>query len=63
MSTIYPQEIPSPCVENCCLDLHDICLGCHRHVDEITGWRIATRQQKVAILERCKQRKDVNIRS
>ena len=30
--------VESPCVRNCCLDDDDICMGCFRSVDEITGW-------------------------
>jgi len=39
------------------LDNHDICLGCHRHIDEITGWQSFTSEQKLSILKRCNERK------
>ncbi|TXH95648.1 MAG: DUF1289 domain-containing protein [Rheinheimera sp.] len=42
--------IDNPCVRNCCLDQSDICLGCGRHVDEITGWHRATDAEKQQIL-------------
>jgi len=32
------EAIPSPCVRNCCLDEHDVCLGCGRTLDEIRLW-------------------------
>jgi predicted Fe-S protein YdhL (DUF1289 family) len=48
----------SPCVRNCCLDEHDICVGCYRHIEEIIGWRSKSESQKVDILLLCAQRKD-----
>jgi predicted Fe-S protein YdhL (DUF1289 family) len=30
--------VKSPCVYICCLDDKDVCLGCYRTCDEITGW-------------------------
>ena len=48
--------IDSPCVRNCCLDESDICLGCHRSLKEICGWQAASREEKLEILERCRQR-------
>lgn len=52
------KTIQSPCVDQCCLDENDICLGCFRRIDEITGWYDATDASKKAILENCKQRKN-----
>lgn len=46
----------SPCVGNCCLDPDDICLGCQRHINEITGWHQANREQRREILLRCENR-------
>lgn len=48
--------INNPCVRNCCLDQTDICLGCGRHVDEITGWHQATEQEKQQILQKAAER-------
>ncbi len=53
----------SPCVRNCCLDDADICLGCFRHLDEIVGWQAFTEQEKIAILDLCRERKDNRIDS
>jgi len=50
-------KIVSPCVRNCCLNEQDICLGCFRHLDEITGWMAMTEQEQLATLALCKQRK------
>jgi hypothetical protein len=48
--------VASPCVRNCCLDDHDICLGCHRSVQEIMAWGSADNDERRAILERAAQR-------
>jgi uncharacterized protein len=44
------KPIQSPCVSNCCLDDKDICLGCYRHIDEITGWHSADHEQRKRII-------------
>ncbi len=49
-------DIASPCVRNCCLDKQDICLGCHRHIDEIMAWRTLDSQAKEDVLVLCQQR-------
>jgi predicted Fe-S protein YdhL (DUF1289 family) len=56
------QEIQSPCVDNCCLDEKDVCLGCFRSIDEITGWHDATDQQKLKILNNCDVRRNQQIK-
>ncbi|MDB2705087.1 DUF1289 domain-containing protein [Pseudomonadota bacterium] len=43
-------EIQSPCVRNCCLDNNDICLGCHRSLEEIMQWSQSDDKQKKIIL-------------
>ncbi|MDC8831758.1 DUF1289 domain-containing protein [Alteromonas gilva] len=48
--------VSSPCIGNCCLDPDDICLGCQRHIDEITGWHHADVTERRAILLRCQER-------
>jgi predicted Fe-S protein YdhL (DUF1289 family) len=53
-------NIQSPCVNNCCLDENDICLGCFRSIDEIMGWYEATNEQKVIVLTHCEQRRKQN---
>ena len=50
------KRLRSPCVSNCCLDDEDICLGCFRHIDEITGWHSASDLQKIEIIEVAKKR-------
>lgn len=54
-------EVLSPCVSHCALDNDDICLGCHRHIDEIVGWCHLDNQGKMQILARCQQRQDSKI--
>lgn len=51
-------NVESPCVRNCCLNNKDICLGCFRHIDEITGWLNKTNSEKQEILDICQQRRD-----
>ena len=50
------QPVASPCVRNCCLDDHDVCLGCGRSIAEIVGWNSATRNEKLEIIFRSKSR-------
>jgi predicted Fe-S protein YdhL (DUF1289 family) len=44
-------SIQSPCIDNCCLDDEDICLGCFRSIHEILVWRASTDVQRSAILQ------------
>jgi len=50
-------NVQSPCIRNCCLNNDDICVGCFRHLDEITGWQNSSEVEKQKILQDCKQRK------
>jgi len=49
--------LPSPCVRNCCLDEHEICLGCGRSLDEIKDWGSAPDPVRQQILERAASRR------
>jgi len=52
MSTGNPGTVvPSPCVDRCCLDDDDVCLGCGRHVREIIEWSSAGNERRLAIRE------------
>lgn len=51
------EMIASPCVSLCCLDNQDICVGCFRHIDEITGWHSADNQRRQEILNNCETRR------
>lgn len=52
-----PDFVASPCVSQCCLDEDDVCVGCFRHVDEITGWHGANSERRREILKNTQQRK------
>lgn len=49
--------IESPCVSLCCLDEDDVCMGCLRHINEITGWHAMSNEQKQRLLEVLEQRR------
>lgn len=51
------EEVPSPCVRNCCLDEHEVCLGCGRSLDEIRDWGSAVAAERLQILERAARRR------
>lgn len=42
----------SPCIGFCQLDVHGVCLGCRRTVQEISHWSGCSPAQKLAILRR-----------
>ncbi len=48
----------SPCIRQCCLDEQDICVGCYRTLQEIVNWSACTDEQKIAIKQQCKIRKE-----
>ncbi|WP_394495638.1 DUF1289 domain-containing protein [Shewanella sp. ENK2] len=51
--------VNSPCIGNCCLDEQDVCLGCHRRLDEILGWHKMTDNQKRELIQALSQRSTV----
>ncbi len=51
------KPIPSPCIQRCCLDTQDICIGCFRSLNEITAWSTAGYQEQLDILARAEQRR------
>lgn len=50
-------KVKSPCVSLCCLDEDDVCMGCFRHVDEITGWLHMDEKQRQALLNELDKRR------
>ncbi|WP_284300205.1 DUF1289 domain-containing protein [Thalassotalea loyana] len=50
-------EAHSPCINNCCLNEHDICMGCYRSIEEICQWRSLTREEKSAVYQKIVVRK------
>jgi uncharacterized protein len=49
--------LPSPCIRNCCLDEHEICLGCGRSLDEIRDWGGAPDAKRREILAKAATRR------
>lgn len=47
-----------PCTRNCCLNDGDICLGCFRSLDEITGWNEAHEDARRMIMGKARQRRE-----
>mgnify|MGYP003637539432 FL=1 len=50
------EEIRSPCVSICALDMDDVCVGCQRTGEEITRWWGMSSTEKLATLEKAKER-------
>lgn len=48
---------PSPCIGHCELDKQDMCMGCFRMLDDITGWRQKTPAEKQQTLDECEIRR------
>lgn len=53
---LKPSATDSPCVRNCCLDEHDVCLGCGRELQEILRWQSASNEDREAIRAAAKHR-------
>ncbi len=51
-------SVASPCVRNCCLDQHDVCIGCGRTLEEIIRWGDAVDKEKFQILVDAEKRKE-----
>ena len=57
-SIVTPNEPESPCNRRCTLDPDaDICLGCYRTLEKITGWLSYSAKQKLAVLGKLPARK------
>jgi predicted Fe-S protein YdhL (DUF1289 family) len=56
MNTPPQDPLASPCIRNCCLDEHNVCMGCGRSLQEIVAWGTASDADKAAILERSRER-------
>lgn len=50
--------IPSPCIGVCRLSEQGVCVGCYRHVDEITYWRLYSTEEREEALQRVEQRRE-----
>ncbi|HEY9036089.1 MAG TPA: DUF1289 domain-containing protein [Pseudomonadales bacterium] len=49
--------VASPCIRQCTLNEHDVCVGCYRTVDEITGWVSLDNAERRAVLEQATVRR------
>lgn len=50
--------VPSPCIDICMYDdTETYCIGCYRTPDEIKDWWISTKEKKLEVLEKIKDRK------
>jgi predicted Fe-S protein YdhL (DUF1289 family) len=50
--------LQSPCIDNCCLDENDICLGCGRSMQEIINWSKLTDSERNTVLALCQARQE-----
>lgn len=48
--TMSQARPPTPCVNICTLDEHQVCLGCRRTLDEIAGWAGMSAQEQWRIV-------------
>ncbi|PHR80655.1 MAG: DUF1289 domain-containing protein [Colwellia sp.] len=49
-------NVITPCIGQCDLDEHEICVGCYRSAVEITDWLNKSEDEKIAIVIRCKKK-------
>jgi predicted Fe-S protein YdhL (DUF1289 family) len=55
-----PQHVESPCISICELDEESgYCRGCWRTRDEIASWSRASSEQRLAILKKLHERRDL----
>jgi predicted Fe-S protein YdhL (DUF1289 family) len=57
MQKILKDPLISPCIRNCQLDDNDICIGCHRSLDEVKSWRLDSIERRHEILLNADQRR------
>ncbi|MCF8007904.1 MAG: DUF1289 domain-containing protein [Methylovulum sp.] len=48
--------IDSPCIRKCCLDSHNICVGCFRSLEEIMSWSEASAQERLRYIDNARLR-------
>ncbi|RDE22630.1 DUF1289 domain-containing protein [Motiliproteus coralliicola] len=51
------RPVPSPCIAACELNAEQFCTGCHRHVDEVAGWKRMDNDARRQVLAKIEQRK------
>jgi predicted Fe-S protein YdhL (DUF1289 family) len=52
------EPVTSPCRRECTLDENDVCLGCGRKLDEITGWTRLDEAGKRRVVEAAALRRE-----
>lgn len=55
-------SLDAPCIRQCCLDEHDVCMGCGRSLQEILDWHAASRDARAATLDRARARREARRR-
>ena len=58
LKELIMNKVESPCIRNCCLNEDEVCVGCLRSLNEIIEWGEASDEEKKAILERIKYKKN-----
>ena len=53
----------SPCVRHCCLDEHDVCLGCYRSLAEILAWHDMSEDEKALLMQTLAARKEAKAKA
>jgi len=54
----YAGRIESPCIDKCCLNEEDTCLGCFRSLTEIKQWAVADKATRLQFLKNSIERKN-----
>ena len=57
----FDSFVESPCIDDCCLNDDDICLGCFRSREEIMKWREISNHERIAILKNAQQRREAKL--
>lgn len=57
MSTSNLDVTQSPCIGECALNEEEVCMGCHRSLEEINAWNAAGEDERLVILQNVEQRK------
>jgi uncharacterized protein len=52
------EPVSSPCRRECTLDEHDVCMGCGRKLEEITGWTALDEAGKRRVVEAAALRRE-----
>ena len=52
-------EIQNPCIKLCHRDSNDVCFGCRRTGEEIGNWLKYTNEEKKAVIEKTRNRRNV----